>query len=48
MPDIIEQFPDKSDKKWQVLWLYQVACEHEDLEKDECREKFSKALQGFE
>lgn len=47
-PSVINQFPENSGRKWQALWLYQMACEKENFEKDECREKFSKVVWGFE
>lgn len=47
-PDIIGQFPEKGGRKSQVLWLYQIACENENFKEEECREKFSKAIWGFE
>lgn len=43
-----EQFPVKAERKWQGLWMFQTVCDNEDLSKDACRDKYSKAMEGFE
>lgn len=47
-PGVVGQFSEEGSRKWQALWLYKVACESEGFEKDECRQRFSRAVEGFE